>query len=57
MGDFANAQNCCIFNAEQTVSPDQDVCELLREKILLLNDDQLDELIKVVEYELSKNNG
>lgn len=57
MGVFANAQTCCIINAEQTASPDQDVCELLSEKILLLNDDQLDELIKVVEYELSKNNG
>lgn len=57
MGVFANAQTCCIINAERTASPDQDVCELLLEKILLLNDDQLDKLIKVVEYELSKNNG
>lgn len=33
----------------------QDVLGLLKKKILLLTDNQLDELIKVVEYELSKN--
>lgn len=33
----------------------QDVLWLLKKKILLLTDNQLDELIKVVEYELSKN--
>lgn len=33
----------------------QDVLGVLKKKILLLTDNQLDELIKVVEYELSKN--
>ena len=33
----------------------QDVLGRLKKKILLLTDNQLDELIKVVEYELSKN--
>ena len=40
---------------ELAVVATQDVLGLLKKKILLLTDNQLDELIKVVEYELSKN--
>ena len=40
---------------ELAAAATQDVLGLLKKKILLLTDNQLDELIKVVEYELSKN--
>lgn len=43
------------YKMELAAVATQDVLGLLKKKILLLTDNQLDELIKVVEYELSKN--